>query len=343
MKRFLYNLFVANYRVKIAALVLAAGVWLYFQTTSTESQEVSATLRLRPPAGFVVLVSADNGWKVLADEPMDLRLKIKGSRAALMRLGTLQGSYSLEAYVKTLPSQGAQTVSVKLQPAFFGLGGGFSIVEPQEIVVTLDRLVTRTLKVEPQIIGHEQLPPGYELSEPTWVPQQVDVSGPSSVLAGAEKAVTTPGIPVTRSLYLHPELSVERRAVTVGGLELPIKESVLVTLRAVPKRQRRTIEGVFLSILEPADAAGTRVVDVSDESGRPVRTVVVEVEGPPETVEGIRASELLATLDLLAMPASSSGWEGKLPVRVERLPAGVRLVQVQPDRVSVRTRPHSSQ
>jgi len=322
MNRTLRTLLVANYKLKIASVVIAALLWLYVQNMGTgERRGVHATLKLRTPPDTVVM----QGQEVLGDRPIELMLDLKGPRAALSMFGSLDGECDLGELGLGLDGlQGARRVQVPLRPRYFKqLGSAFSIVSPKQVGVDVDRLTVKRLKVVVQV---GQVPAGYELASVTHEPH-VDVEGPSSILAAAEEAKTPP----VRVSALFLVQSVNLKEVLVNGVRLPTQDGILVTVRLARKSEKKLIKDVRLDFLLPQHRsfAGVRI---TDEEGKEIRTADVQVEGPPDEIEAIEASHLLAYVDLRELAHLQKFRNAPLDIKVQ-LPKGIRKVKTSPEDV----------
>lgn len=156
--------------LRLLALGIAIGLWFNFsfQARETPSERlVEASVSYNRPRGFVVLNPIPG-----------LNVRLRGSSKAIRRLSAFQVSIQVDL---AQPREG--TYYVALGPENVLMPENFELVsiEPSNTIrVELEKEVTQRLPVVAKIIGEPAA--GSTLQEPEVLPNQVLVSGPSSLL-----------------------------------------------------------------------------------------------------------------------------------------------------------------
>ena len=290
--------------LRLASLVLAAGLWFVIAGRQTSERGVPVPVELR-------------------NLPRDLELTGDAVNAVDVRVRASPGLMnSLEPgkVLATIDLAGAEEGEriVHLMPGMIQVPFGFRVVQitPSLLTLKLERTQRKTIPVRPRVIGRPA--PGFEVAEVASDPAEVEVAGPRSRVQEIESAFTEP-------------VSVEgtdRTATEIVnvGLEDPLLRleggsGVRVTALVRETRETRTFDGL-------------RVVG----RGRPVRLepsrVTVSVAGPASQVRALAAEDLQPYVTL----PGEGALPGRLPVAVEISSghAGISVLETRPAEVSVR-------
>jgi len=194
--------------------------------------------------------------------------------------------------------------------------------QPQRIVVTLDRVSSRSVPVR-AILG--TLPPGLAVGDPILDQTTTVVSGPESIVgkvteADARVTIDPSGIDVNRTVDL---VAVDAAGNEVSPVDLT-PASVRVRVSVFTDRRTRTVPVSPVVIGTPA--AGFEVATVT------VVPVVVQVEGDANDLAGLDRADTVAI--------SVTGISADLTTTVAlQLPSGVQALGPGTVKVTIQLRP----
>ena len=305
------RLFRGNTPLRLASLVLAAGLWFVIAGRQTAERGVPVPVELR-------------------NVPRDLELTGDAVNAVDVRVRASPGLInSLESgkVLATIDLAGAQEGEriVQLTPGMIQVPFGFRVVKitPSLLTLNLERTERKTIPVRPRVIGRPAT--GFEVAEVASEPAEVVVAGPRSRVQEIESAFTEP---------VSVE-GVDRTATEIVnvGLEDPLLRleggsGVRVTALVREAQETRTFEGL-------------RIV----ARGRPARLepsrVTVSVAGPASQVRVLVPEDVQP---YVALPGEGAV-PGRFPVAVEISSghAGVSVLEARPAEVSVRVLRQGSQ
>lgn len=158
-----------NWPLKLASLVLAVTLWFY--VTSKGKTEISLTVPL-------ALRNAPQGMAVVGDVPGTVEVRLQGQERALRDTATAKqvaGSVDLEQ-----AKEGVNRIHLSPDDIQRPAGVTVTYLAPSEIDVKLERVVQRSLRLQPRIQG--QPAPGYRFRGAAVKPVLLTLEGPSSVI-----------------------------------------------------------------------------------------------------------------------------------------------------------------
>ncbi len=276
---------------------------LWFAVGGEERTETTLNLNLE-------LVNLNTNLMIISEVPPNLQVRVTGPRSIIRSLSQSRLMHTID-----LAGFRAGKHSIPLGPSVFSFPRGVTVsrVQPNPLNLTLAPTVTRTLAIQPSLIGNP--PEGYEVKSVKTRPNHVTVKGVASELENLKNISTLPidlsnlSGPVTLATDLD-----------FKNLHLTLKEQVpiLVDLVIAEKIIKRTISGVQ--------------VYASPQTGRLSPTAVtVTLSGPFRRLNDLKASELLATVN------TSNLKPGRHRLRVSvQVPDGLRLEKLSPQNVTVR-------
>jgi YbbR domain-containing protein len=180
MMRWLRNLFLRNWELKIFSLLLAFVLWLTLVPeektfsvktipVSLETYNIPSDLELvqKPPASIDVTIRAPN--RLIAQiTPNNVFVKLNLEKASL-----LQEEYPINPSMVSLPS-GAEVIRIS----------------PNKVNLKLERSEEVTMEIAPTLVG--VLGAKYQLTKIEVSPTQVLVRGPESRIRTKDKVRTSP-------------------------------------------------------------------------------------------------------------------------------------------------------
>ena len=215
--------------------------------------------------------------------------------------------------------------------AFFGIS--VADVFPQTITVAVDKRVSRNVKVEVDLKQMRNLPETYTILKAVSQPEEVLVTGPSSLLKGLEK-INTKEIPldstVTRSfIYSAPLALPENTFLAVSP------EQVIVSVSVDRSHIRRTFRGIPVKLLMPSSVNTTTGVEIISS-----RKVDITVSGIKSVMESISEKDIVPYADVSRI--SRDGLYNNIPVKCWSQKEGITIQSVIPDSINVRIGSHVS-
>jgi YbbR domain-containing protein len=156
--------------LRLLALAISVAMWYSVSLQGREStteRVVEASVSYNRPRGFVIL-----------DPVGSVNVLLRGSKKKVRVLNP----YQVNVQVELTQSQKG-TFSVSLGPEDVQVPEGFEAVsiDPNVIRVELDREMTQSLPVRPQLVGEPAA--GAVAGEPEVLPNQVLVTGPESLIS----------------------------------------------------------------------------------------------------------------------------------------------------------------
>ncbi len=302
----------ADLPLRLASLALAAALWFVIAGRQTAERGLTVAVELR---------NVPRALELTGDSVDKVEVRVRASPGLIETLDPTR-------VLATIDLAGAQEGEriVQLTPSQIRVPFGFRVVRitPSLLDLTLESTKRKLVPVRPRVLGRPAA--GFELSEVSCDPAEVQIAGPRSRVESVTSAYTEP--------------------VSVEGASAPVQETVNVGLAdpmvrleggsrvRVTARVRETHETRVFENLEVAvQGEGARL--------QPARAAVV-VSGPASQVRSLTAS---AVRPYVTLPQ-----DGRLP---ERLPVavtlgsghpGVTVVETRPAQVALRpaSRPHST-
>ncbi len=173
----LRSLFVENWTIKLASLLLAVTLWFY--VTSKGKTEVSFTIPLE-------LRNIPSGMAVVGDVPAKLEVRLQGQERLLR--DTNIGRKIIAAADLSIAREGMNVLRISPDDIRRPSGVFVTYLSPFDIRVNLERLVRKTVRLRPILSG---VAPGRR-ADLTVSPARITVEGPSSAMKGLTSLPTLP-------------------------------------------------------------------------------------------------------------------------------------------------------
>jgi hypothetical protein len=309
---FLREAFTENVGLKALSLVFAIGLFAFLYGQQDEQQRtVPVAISLRPPA-------EDSPRELMTQLPPTIHVTLRGPARVIDRL-VQSGMPPV-----TIDLRSGERESIGFDERMFSLPPDthITIIDPPSLELEWEEVIARQIPIQASIAG--QPADGYVVKgAPEVDPKQITARGPSSLvevlqfarLAAFDVQGLSQGVhrrrlavdaPPTRVRYLGPPAATV--SVTIG---------------------RRLSEASFPG--RPVELVGPPAGVVSP------RAVDVNVVGPPEIVQALRAEQVVPRANLLAVPGidlkETRHGSAVVPVTVELEGAEAR---VQPPSVTVK-------
>lgn len=273
--------------------LIAVMVWLYAEGATRRQQTVTWTLELAPPEGQMLQVANNPS----SERPTQLTVTatIRCSSGQLEQVKRAMADPGKPIEIKVADEAGRSQRSLNLLERLAGherinrLGITLERVEPNDVIVKVDRLETRTMQIE------LVTPPNLELAEPaTFQPKEIAVTLPAVYAATLDSsrlrarldanalAGVKPGVPEVREVEVSvpPELASANVALAV--------RKVSVTFTVKKKEEEATIAFVDVVLLIPPGKSKLYDVVVDPES---LQIADLKVKGPSDVMAEIVAKK----------------------------------------------------
>ncbi len=296
-----------NLSLKLVSLILAILLEVYFYSPDNSlTITLPASIVIKNVPASMVFVAPRHG-----ERGIPARIALRGPRPLIERLRTVPQQFTVE-----YPSGSPTVFPVNVDKRQLSLPAGIELieVEPDNLTVELDRLVTRELPLEPHLEG--TLPAGYYLESSIVRPRSISISGPAKDVDHLKGLLTEK---ITLADATEPILREVSIAFPPSSVRVePEVASVRLEIKPIPAE--RVFDKVTVRLRAPEGFAGT--VEPTK-----VRATVI---GPKEQLDGLPSVgvELRPTIEGLG--------EGRHEVSlVADLPEGVRLFATEPKSVVV--------
>jgi YbbR domain-containing protein len=292
MKRWLREIFIQDWNLKLLALAITLGLWL-----GVTGQRAPTTRHLR---GVQLSFIEPNDMEISNDPPREVEVTVTGGKRDVDGLNPRD----MVATVDVSDYKPGERVVQLMNRIRLELPQSVRIddVEPGAVPVRLEPRVEREIEVEARFDG--SLPEGYELHAVNITPDKVKVRGPLSHVNSLRKAVTeTIRLDGLKENYAAPQTAID---ISDPKVDL-IDAFVGVTLEIGEQRVEKSFAGVQVQAADGAQAYPS--------------TASVTLYGPRSLIEKTRPEELRIMLE--AAPDGSitprlvlpGGAEGRLELR----------------------------
>ena len=308
---------------KLLALALALLIFAYYHNNKVQHivKVENVPVKVTVPEGYYIL-----------NKPAAVTVTLKCSTLAAKAVP--ERNVRIQVPVKVQDGQEKYEIRLKdhvAVDAFFGIS--VADVFPQTVTVAVDKRVSRNVKVEIDLKQMRNLPETYTVLKAAAQPEEVLVSGPSSLLKGLE-TINTKEIPldstVTRSfIYSAPLALPENTFLTV------MPEQVMVSVTVDRSHIRRTFRGIPVKLLMPSSVNTTTGVEIISSA-----TVDITVSGIKSVMESITEKDIVPYADVSRI--SRDGLHNNIPVKCWSQKEGVSIQSVSPEIINVRIGPHVS-
>jgi len=291
----------SNIGLRILAVVLAVGLWVFVNSAERGSVE-----QLTVPISYSTLPT---GMVIVNRPPTSVKVEVTGPRSLLSLLDPERLTLKID-----LRSIAAGQSEFKIYPSMFNVGRNTAVtsISPDSLSLDIDSLVTRDVPVH--LAVEDRVAPGYTISSVDITPPNVTVVGPSR--------------------YVAPLTSVNTEPFDLKGLTSDTNRSVEIT---PPDPSLGLSTGHVEARVNVAQAITDREfrseVEVKDSDFKyrvEPKQVILTIRGPALKLAGL-AAKGLAYVDADGLEPGSH----ELPLQVT-VPDGMQLMRQSPDKVRIR-------
>jgi YbbR domain-containing protein len=291
----------SNLGLRILAVVLAIGLWIFVNSAERGSVE-----QLTVPINYSTL---PQGMVIVNRPPTSVKVEITGPRSLLSLLDPERLTLKID-----LRNVAAGQSEFKVYPSMFNVGRNTAVtsISPDSLSLDIDRMVTRDVPVH--LAVENRVAFGYTISSVDITPPNVTVVGPSR--------------------YVAPLTSVNTEPFDLKGLTSDTNRKVEIT---PPDPSLGLSTGHVDARVNVAQAITDREfrseVEVKDSDFKyrvEPKQVTVTIRGPAVKLAGL-APKGLAYVDANGLEPGSH----ELPLQVT-VPDGMQLMRQSPDKVRIR-------
>jgi YbbR domain-containing protein len=294
-----------HFGLKVASVALAVLLWLM-----VSSERAAVERGVRVP---LELQNLPTNLEIVDPPQESVDVRIRGAADLLGRLvpGDLVATVDLGS---AQPGRRLFHISPERVKAPFAVE--VTQITPSSVAIRFEQSATRVVPVRPSVEGEPAA--GFIVGEITAEPRTVEIAGPESVLRRVEEAITEP-------VWVGSTNSTVRSSAVLGvadqGVRLKTAQSAMVTVAIVAAPAARELQNVPVRLRNLAPGLNARVTPP---------TVKVRVRGPKAAIEKIRATSVVAYVNLDGIVEGDYG----LPVRLEQT-KDVGIDQLDPTIVSI--------
>ncbi len=175
----LRRIFLENWPIKLASLVLALSLWFY--VTSKGKTEVSLTVPLE-------LRNIPLKMAVVGDVPGTVEARLQGQERALRDIAS--GKKVVGAVDLSLGKAGDNIIRISPDDIRKPSGVTVTHLSPYEITVKLDRIIRKTIRLKPVLSGTPAA--GYRLGNVSVSPPRITIEGPRGSVGALTALQTMP-------------------------------------------------------------------------------------------------------------------------------------------------------
>lgn len=276
--KFILDFLFRDWARKLLALIFALILYWNFN----ERQQKERTVTNVPVA---LELAAD--LVSMSDRELNAVVKVRGSERELRQLNTKQLTGRVKVNAGYISPEGVAKIPLSVEN--ISSPGRISIigVEPELLVIPIQRRISRQLKVEPQFSG--TLPKGYALNDVRCIPAVVNVTGPERTVKAMD-AVHTKSVPLEGSIV---NFTYEADLV-MPPLVTTAPESIGVQVDVSRSLERRSFNNLPILISKANDS----LLELIPETGKQSLFANVVVSGSEDKIAALRPSDIVIYVNL---------------------------------------------
>jgi YbbR domain-containing protein len=291
----------SNIGLRILAVVLAVGLWVFVNSAERGSVE-----QLTVPINYSTL---PQGMVIVNRPATSVKVEITGPRSLLSLLDPERLTLKID-----LRSIAAGQSEFKIYPSMFNVGRNTAVtsISPDSLSLDIDRMVTRDVPVH--LAVEDRVAPGYTISSVDITPSNVTVVGPSRYVAPLTSVNTEPfdlkGLTSDTNRTVEITPPDPSLGLSTGHVDARVNVTQAITDRQI-RSEVEVKDSDFKYRVEPKQATLT-------------------IRGPALKLAGL-APKGLAYVDADGLAPGSH----ELPLQVT-VPDGMQLMRQSPDKVKLR-------
>jgi YbbR domain-containing protein len=291
----------SNMGLRILAVVLAVGLWIFVNSAERGSVE-----QLTVPISYGTLPT---GMVIVNRPPTSVKVEVTGPRSLLSLLDPERLTLKID-----LRNVAAGQSEFKVYPSMFNVGRNTAVtsISPDSLSLDIDSMVTRDVPVHLAVL--DRVAPGYTISSVDITPPNVTVVGPSRYVAPLTSVNTEPFDLKGLTSDTNRKVEITPPDPSLGLSTGHVEARVNVTQAITDREFRSEVEvkdSDFKYRVEPKQAT-------------------ITIRGPAVKLASL-APKGLAFVDANGLAPGSH----ELPLQVT-IPDGMQLMRQSPDKVRLR-------
>ncbi len=289
--------------MKLLALLLALAAWL--AVGSEERTETTLQMALE-------LTNVPKNLMVTNETPSHIEVRVQGPRSVIRELNTEKLHKQID--LSTVKS-GTHTELLTPNSLNFPRGVIVTRIRPSALSIELDQALIRRVEVQPVVKGSPA--PGFEVGEIVVSPKEALIRGPKRDIEKLKNINTIPIDIGKLSSSVTKDVELDFQNLPLTYLD---SQPLVAKIAIRPRLQTKSFNNI---VVIPYGATGPLRVDPPKVS--------LTVRGPVTNLEVLRPEDITPRINLKNLKAGL--YEAKVAVD---LPDGLELLQVSPEKVSVR-------
>lgn len=222
---------------------------------------------------------------------------IKGSKGILKQIN--RGSFKIRASVKLSDYISGEVYTLRLNTDHISSPLGVKVVriEPRDLLLNLDRKVSKKVKVIPTFANKDALPQGYAVDRVSFQPSEVLVAGPESIL---EKIYSVKSAPIPLSSTLTDSFDYDTKILKEASTSISPKE-VKAQVKIIRQNKTVTIKNVAIKILEAPNKSGKFKVELLSSPH-----VAVTINGLKSTIDLLKSTSIKPYIDISSLDTAGT-------------------------------------
>jgi YbbR domain-containing protein len=222
---------------------------------------------------------------------------IKGSKGILKQIN--RTSFKIKSKVKLSDYIPGEVYTLRLNNNNISTPLGVKIVriEPRDLLLNLDRKVSKKVKVIATFANKNALPQGYAVDRVSFQPSEVLVAGPESIL---EKIYSVKSAPIPLSSSLIDSFDYETKILKEPSTSISPKK-VNAQVKIIRQSKTVTIKNVAIKILEAPNKAGKFKVELLSSPH-----VAVTLNGLKSTIDLLKNDSVKPYIDISSLDTAGT-------------------------------------
>ena len=165
-------------------------------------------------------------------------------------------------------------------------------IEPRDLLLNLDRKISKKVKVVPTFANKDALPQGYAVDKVSFQPSEVLVAGPESIL---EKIYSVKSAPIPLSSSLIDSFDYKTEILDESSISISPKK-VKARVEIIRQSKTVTIKNIAINILEAPNKAGKFKVELLSSPH-----VAVTLNGLKSTIDLLKNTSIKPYIDISSL------------------------------------------
>jgi YbbR domain-containing protein len=222
---------------------------------------------------------------------------ITGSQGVLKQLN--RSSLKIRTKVQLSDYIAGEFYTLRINPDDVSAPLGVKIVriEPRDIILNLDRKVSKKVEIKPVFTNKNALPRGYAVEQVSFQPSEVLITGPESILEKTQIVKTDP-IPLSSSLV--DSFDYETKISNEATISVS-PETVNAQVKIIRQNKTRIIKNIPIKILEVPSKTGKFNIELLSSPH-----VAVTLNGLKSTIDLLKGDSIKPYIDISSLDTAGT-------------------------------------